>query len=305
MPLLVASWETGTGCSDMQATEANKSTVPCGDTTVASHDELVAQISELRQIINEQRCEIEDLTESRREYMHELHELRRQLKDIKSAGDTRRFVKAWDSAGLTRTPSMMYLSSRRQSLLRSVGRKGKQSTSESDSYRVLDAALSTKASRLASYASATNRLSRIASSASLDSHSHDISSSRSSSIDNARRPSGFINGWPIYDTDNGTATAAQSNEENPATQQDQDSGNELLTPSVLPSIGKPKSSTSLQPAQTTLPHHESIGSGLSAQITDASSIAPSATRTPSLFRSIVAKTPRRIYSKLNGRIKKA
>ncbi|PIA18374.1 hypothetical protein COEREDRAFT_6610 [Coemansia reversa NRRL 1564] len=304
MTVLVASRNTGADCSIMHTTGANKSTLSCGDTTETTQNKLEAQISELQQIINEQRLEIEDLTETRREYIHEVHKLRKQLKDIKSAGDTRRFVKAWDSAGLTRTPSMLYLPNATMSLWRSASRRGKQSTSETDSYKALDAALSTKASMLASSASATNRLSRIASSASLDSHLQDTSS-RISSIDDARRPSGFINGWPIYDSDNGTAIATQSNEGNPATQQSQVIDIELPIPSVLPSKDELTQLASSQPVQSTLPHQESVGSGLSACLTDTSSLAPPAARTPRLFRTIVAKTPRRIYSKLNGRLKKA
>ncbi|KAJ2501957.1 hypothetical protein GGH96_001483 [Coemansia sp. RSA 1972] len=259
---------------------------------------LEALVVELRQTVGEQQSDIEDLEAMLRERKHLIRTLRKQLRDK----ELRQFAAASDHAGLRRTASIMGVP--KSALAQLTVASQLQSPV---SVNGKDIVPTLKPVQLTTIASSDS--SRSSAECQDNPDPNKGSSSELSFVENARRPSGFVNGWPVYNTDQNAklehpALAASSADEQTV---EQEASDRPLTPPTLP-FANPSaaSSTASSPrsADNALHYKDSVGSELGTSAAETSKSASLASRTPRIFRTIVARTPRRIYSRLSNRLKK-
>ncbi|KAJ2357998.1 hypothetical protein IWW50_002575 [Coemansia erecta] len=284
--------------SFQRAARPDKATMSGGESIEARrHSQLAELVGELQQTISEQRSDIEDLETALRERKTLIRSLRKQLRDK----ELRQFAAASDHAGLRRTASIMGVPKSALVQLVTAGQLQLPASTPADDRIAAPKPiqLATIASNSSSYESQENEAST----------NDDHISSDVSSVENARRPSGFINGWPVYDTDQNakiehpaTLTATNSTDEQTA-EQDGDFSDQLLTPPAPP-FATVTPASSPRSGTNPLGYKASDGSGLCVSVAETSNSASTASRTPRNFRTIVAKTPRRIYSRLSNRLRK-
>ncbi|KAJ2846272.1 hypothetical protein IWW36_004430 [Coemansia brasiliensis] len=221
--------------------------------------QLATLIGELKQTVNEQQTDIEDLEAALRERKALIRALRKQMRD----NELRQFAAASDHAGLRRTAS------------------------------IIGTTMSASCQQNATGKAETPKMAQTTETAIQDSKGsqQDSDGSSLSSIGEIRRPSGYINGWPVYETEiteqaplkvvnaNVDASTSQKPEE-------LDNGQPLRVPFFA--------------TKEPLRYKASTGSGLNRSIGESTH----SSRTPRIFHSVVVKTPRRIYSRLSNRLKK-
>ncbi|KAJ1863293.1 hypothetical protein LPJ57_006282 [Coemansia sp. RSA 486] len=208
----------------------------------------------LQQTMAEQLADIEDLETSLRERKTLVRQLRTQLRDR----ELRQFAAAADCAGLRRTASIMADSltedtGSRLAVTEPQSSTSSSSSSEDDSEEADDVGQTTG------------------------------SDARRRS---SRRPSRFINGWPVYDDEANGGCAATAAHAPSDADTDESRAPEL---SELPG-----------PAR--MAYKQSVASELNADGKSTSSL--SKTSTHRLFRSVVAKAPRRMFSSLGNKLKR-
>ncbi|KAJ2191462.1 hypothetical protein EV181_000284 [Coemansia sp. RSA 532] len=269
------------------------------DSGARRYSQLEALVVELRQTVDEQQSDIEDLEAMLRERKHLIRTLRKQLRDK----ELRQFAAASDHAGLRRTASIMGVPKSALAQL-AVANQLLSPTSVCDR----DIVPMLKPVHLTAIASSDSN--RSSAERQDNAASNKDSSSELSFVENARRPSGFVNGWPIYNTDQNAKLEHPTLATNSADEQtvEQEASDRPLTPPTLP-FANPKlktSSTVSSPrsANNALHYKNSVGSELGTSAAETSNSASLASRTPRSFRTIVARTPRRIYSRLSNRLKK-
>ncbi|KAJ1868853.1 hypothetical protein LPJ57_005679 [Coemansia sp. RSA 486] len=209
----------------------------------------------LQQTMAEQLADIEDLETSLRERKALVRQLRTQLRDR----ELRQFAAAADCAGLRRTASIMADSLAEDTDSRPAvtepqnGSSSSTSGSEDDSQEADDVGQT-------SGADARRR--------------------------SSRRPSRFINGWPVYDDEASGGCAAT------ATHAPSDADTDE---SRVPELHE-------LPGPARMAYKQSVASELNADGKSTSSL--SKTSTHRLFRSVVAKAPRRMFSSLSNKLKR-
>ncbi|KAJ1748721.1 hypothetical protein LPJ79_004312 [Coemansia sp. RSA 1821] len=110
------------------------------------------------------------------------------------------------------------------------------------------------------------------------------SDSSLSSIGEVRRPSGYINGWPVYETKLSQQTPLKVVNANVDSEQQPE----------------PNAQHPFFANKEPLRYKASTSSGLNRSIAGSTQ----SSRAPRIFHSVVVKTPRRIYSRLSNRLKK-
>ncbi|KAJ1833236.1 hypothetical protein IWW55_004578 [Coemansia sp. RSA 2706] len=263
-----------------------------------SHSQLASLVGELRQTVGEQQSDIEDLEAALRERKTLIRALRKQLRDK----ELQKFAAASDHAGLRRTASIMGVP---RGVLAHIAAAGP-----------LPSAVSIKLDNKLPIIQPAGRLEAIASNESLDkSEQQDKNTSDSStstglsSVENARRPSGYINGWPIYDSDRTAESEQPDTAASPTSDQEDvqstDCKDRPPTPPAPPFAVMSSSTSSPRSVTNPLLYKESVSSGLNASVAETNNSASSSSRAPRLLRTMVSKTPRRIYSRLSNRLKKS
>ncbi|KAJ2583866.1 hypothetical protein GGH95_000754 [Coemansia sp. RSA 1836] len=266
------------------------------------NDQLSDLVVELRQTMGEQRLDIEDLELSLREQRNQVRMLRKQLRDK----ELRQFAVASDCAGLRRTASIMVeLGSGYLAQMRAAGNWPSPDTMPTSTSENAAAAAATDAS--------IGRLSQVPSES-----SHGCSSGVAGAVAAKNRPSAYINGWPVYDNDNdgdndgnGNTPRSVSPAERISTASSDKRGDSstLSEAAEQPPVAHssynivPESGLSTPRSSQQQPNAEPVAAvARSPSLLQPPPLQPP--RTPSLFVSAVAKTPRRIYSRLSNRLKK-
>ncbi|KAJ1728026.1 hypothetical protein LPJ61_004261 [Coemansia biformis] len=258
------------------------------------------QVAELEQTareqqlsLSEQQTDIEDLETALHERKSLVRTLRSQLKE----NELRRFAAASDSAGLRRTASIMIEPGVLLPELSTLAEWHPVSGTDANGMALK------YPPRPLLPAEAASRMSRIQSVDSLESLPEGRSAG--TSIDDARRPSGYVNGWPIYESDatrrglTADAVFIASSAVAATTSTAATAAGPFL---ALDSY--PQSSPQSVPAR--LLYKESDGSTLNmATAREGAAGSINSTRTPRLLRSMVVKGPRRLYSKLSNQLKRA
>ncbi|KAJ2702452.1 hypothetical protein FB645_004271 [Coemansia sp. IMI 203386] len=208
----------------------------------------------LQQTMAEQLADIEDLETSLRERKTLVRQLRTQLRDR----ELRQFAAAADCAGLRRTASIMADSLAEDTGSRPAVTEPQSSTSSSSS------------------------------SEDDSEESDDVGQTTGSDARrrSSRRPSRFINGWPVYDDEANGGCAAT------ATHAPSDADTDE---SRVPELNE-------LPGPARMAYKQSVASELNADGKSTSSL--SKTSTHRLFRSVVAKAPRRMFSSLSNKLKR-
>ncbi|KAJ2655828.1 hypothetical protein IW148_005897 [Coemansia sp. RSA 1199] len=269
------------------------------DSGAMRYSQMEALVVELRQTVGDQQSDIEDLEAMLRERKHLIRTLRKQLRDK----ELRQFAAASDHAGLRRTASIMCVP--KSALAQLAVASQLQSPA---SVRGGDIVPMLKPVQLEAITSSDSNRSSAEHQDSAAPNKDNSSSSELSFVENARRPSGFVNGWPIYNTDQNVklehSTLASSVDEQTM---EQEASDRPLTPPTLP-FANPSSTSSTtsspRSANNALHYKDSVGSELGTSTAETTNSASLASRTPRIFRTIVARTPRRIYSRLSNRLKK-
>ncbi|KAJ2452428.1 hypothetical protein EV183_002943 [Coemansia sp. RSA 2336] len=220
--------------------------------TTAEHSsedngQLTALLGELKQTVSEQQTDIEDLEAALRERKALIRALRKQMRD----NELRQFAAASEHAGLRRTAS--------------IG----ATACPQDAVRAGEATADVQEGT-GGQASGVQ-----------ESKSPQDSESSLGSIGEVRRPSGYINGWPVYET---KLTQKPSLK---------------VVNAHVDAEERPEPNAQRLFAKEPLRYKASSGSGLSQDVASTQS-----SRAPRIFHSVVVKTPRRIYSRLSNRLKK-
>ncbi|KAJ2161088.1 hypothetical protein GGF46_001759 [Coemansia sp. RSA 552] len=268
-------------------------TLTAAELADASHGRLVALVGGLQQMICEQRLDIEDLEATLRERKALVQSLRLQLRDK----ELRQFTAASDSAGLRRTASIMAVPGSERAMPQA---------------QVVNLETATRVF------SSTAAMSRISSGSSMHDGNGDVhaGSAVSSSVDNARRPSGYVNGWPVYGSNNGAALdtpTTKSRASLPTTDTEPGMTNggvarygaSPLAPPRLPQMDPPQATHSFRSIPHRIFHRSSTVSGLGDNIPRSAGPGSSATCTSRRrFRVIIKNAPRQLYSRLSSRLRK-
>ncbi|KAJ2068738.1 hypothetical protein GGI08_000709 [Coemansia sp. S2] len=283
---------------------------PTRDAAAQTDEQLVGLVTELQHTVGEQRTDIEDLELSLRERRTQVRVLRKELRDK----ELRQFAVASDCAGLRRTASIMI----------ETGNGFLAQMHAAGNWPPADTMPNTEDIASAQCAVADGRLTRVSSESSLASDvspstrsastaSSHGSDARESGVTRKHRPSAYINGWPVYDNDNTphsakhiSAAGGESNTHSDADKQPAvklSTNNSAGTRSVS-GLSTPRSSqlSSAEPVATVATPETGASTIRSPSLHQPPPLQPP--RTPSLFVSAVAKTPRRIYSRLSNRLKK-
>ncbi|KAJ2874004.1 hypothetical protein GGH93_002749 [Coemansia aciculifera] len=293
------------------------------DTAAQTDDQLDGLVTELQHTVGEQQTDIEDLELSLRERRTQVRVLRKQLRDK----ELRQFAVASDCAGLRRTASIMMESG--SGFLAQMDAAGNWPPADTMPNMVAEDAAEhqcavtdgrlTRAPSESSLASDISPSTRSTSTAS--SHGGDIRESGvTGAMPRKHRPSAYINGWPVYDDDDDAPRSANhakhisaaGGESNPHSEKDNQRPAVKPLPSTNNSMGTKSVSGLSTPRSSQLSSVEPVAAATPETCASTATRSPSLhqppplqpPRTPSLFVSAVAKTPRRIYSRLSNRLKK-
>ncbi|KAJ2805925.1 hypothetical protein H4S07_003908 [Coemansia furcata] len=254
------------------------------DAAVQTDDDgLSGMVAELKHTVDEQRADIVDLELALKESRSQVRVLRKQLKDK----ELRQFAAASDCAGLRRTASIMAgTGSELLAHMRAAGNWPSADTMPTtETVSAQDGRLSGVPSE-SSVASASIR-----SSGSTTGRGGMRESGVTGALTGKHRPSAYINGWPMYAHAPPKHNGADKQQPLPAN----NSECSALATSVS-GLSTPRASQLLPSAEPVAAPETSAPSPPQPQ--------PQPPRTPSLFVSAVANTPRRIYSRLSNRLKK-
>ncbi|KAJ1820203.1 hypothetical protein LPJ56_003489 [Coemansia sp. RSA 2599] len=240
-----------------------------------------AFVAGLQQTIMEQRSDIEDLETSLRERKTLVRQLRKQLRDK----ELRQFAAASDHAGLRRTASIMVDSGCLLTHVRHAQVDNNAGTPE----------LPASAADIPEDACSSEAVD--------DENTSGSDMPRRSS----RRPSRFINGWPVYDDDESNENENENENSNNNNNSCEDSVNKANEKPSEPDADE-SNTQELQeltelPATAQLTYKQSLASELNNDGRSTSSLSKASTHR--LFRSMVTKTPRRMFSSLSSKLKRS
>ncbi|KAJ2714568.1 hypothetical protein H4R19_001658 [Coemansia spiralis] len=229
-----------------------------------SYGQLVMLTGELQRTVAEQQADIADLEEALRESKMIVRTLRSQAKEK----ELRQYAAAADAVGLRRTESIMPAPGTLLS-----GQPGAPAIGANSMTADLPVA-----------AQGSWRMSRFRSAGSLASPPRH--GTMGSLTEAGRRPSGYVNGWPVYDSDGARDGVLVASPDTAARR-------------PLLAADSPLSS-SPQSGPATLLHRASIESALGvSSARGAGSLMPK----PRLLRTMVARGSRRVFSKVSGQLK--
>ncbi|KAJ1861888.1 hypothetical protein LPJ73_000914 [Coemansia sp. RSA 2703] len=238
----------------------------------------------LQHTVAEQQADIEDLESSLRERKTLVRQLRNQLRD----NELRQFAAASDRVGLRRTASIMVDTSSDNSKISNLLSQHHRTASASSDAVGGEWCKIAKPSRMSPVLS-NDDISSHTSTISINAQDNDVGCSSSViRLQSSHRPSRFINGWPVYDSETSDSVEAEKEPviakiSEPATETNDRFLSQLLaTPAVV--------------------YKQSVASELNAD--SKSTNSSSKLSTNQRLREAMTKTPRRIYSSLSNRLKR-
>ncbi|KAJ2883462.1 hypothetical protein FB639_002170, partial [Coemansia asiatica] len=234
-----------------------------------------ALVVSLQQTVVEQRSDIEDLETSLRERKTLVRQLRKQLRDK----ELKQFAAASDCAGLRRTASIMGDGGCLSAHIHAVT----VDSTAAHELPVSAASLPEDACCMVAKPASISQDSGCNSEAVGDKHS---SNGTDANRHSSRRPSRFINGWPVYDND-------ENNSESSVIKTDEQQSQVNTEMSEMQEL----------PTTAQVAYKQSVASELNNDGKSTSSLSKASTHR--LFRSMVAKTPRRMFSSLSSKLKRS